>query len=170
MIFVYILMIITMVVIALCFILPVIQAKKSKLITEGTIISIRSVKVKLDNYGGYETFCFPTFKFTVNGQEYIKESFSAVRENIYEEGQQIKIAYYKENPMDAIILADKKNKIVIGIGLTIFTILAGLSVLIGPLISSKSSPMLYFSITYLPSILGIIVLIICYFISEKRDK
>lgn len=167
MIFIYILMIVTAIVITLSFVLPIIQTKKSNLITEGTIISIRIEKRKINDYGGYTTFYFPTFKFTVDGQEYIKESFSTVTENIYKEGQQIKIAYYKENPMDAIILTDKKNKIVMGIGGIIFVILTGLSVLINSLILTKASYMSTNFPRYLLLILGFIVLMICYIISKK---
>ena len=127
-----------------------------------TIISIRSKKI-YDSYKGYTTFYFPTFKFTVDGKEYIKESFSAVTENIYEEGQKIKIAYYKENPMDAIILADKKGNIAVGIGTSIYAILVGLAVLIG---STKES----YTLCYLLAILGFIVVIICCFISTSDNK
>ena len=55
-----------------------------------------------------------------------------------------------------------------GIGMTIFAILAGLSALIGSLSSTKVLYMSIFSPNYLLLILGVIVLIICYFISKKE--
>lgn len=168
MMFIYILMIVTILVLALAFILPVLQAKKSNLITEGTIISVRCEKRKINDYGEYNIFYFPTFKFYVDGKEYVKESFSAVSKNIYKEGQQIKVAYYKENPMDAMILTDKKSKVVIGIGLTIFTVLTGFSVLLGLLGGTTLLHRSLFSPSYIILVIGFIVLIICCFISEKK--
>lgn len=157
MIFIYVLMVIIIVVCALAFILTVLQAKRSNLITEGIIVSIRR-KIKVYSNGKSSIYYFPTFKFNVDGKEYIKESASASDKDIYKEGQQIKVAYYQENPMDAIILADKKNKIVLGSGLTILTIIAGIFVL---------SASLFGNIYYILPIVGVIVLIICYFICDK---
>lgn len=162
MIFIYILIIITILVCALAFILPAFQAKKCNLITDGTIISIRCEKRRMNNYEGYSIFYFPTFKFIVDGKEYVKESFSAVCEDIYREGQQIKIAYYEENPMDAIILTDKKSKVAISVGLTIFAILGGSSIILGSLYGGILSHGTLFLLA-----IGFIALITCYFISKK---
>ncbi len=168
MIFIYILMIAITLVLALSFILRALQIKRSNLITEGTIISVRCKKVKISDYRGYTILYFPTFKFNVDGKEYIKESFSATEENIYKEGQQIKVAYYKENPMDAMILNDKKSKFVISIGLTIFIILSGLSLVLSSLDETKLFNGSLFSPSYILLVIAFIVLIICCFINHKK--
>lgn len=166
-IFIYILMVTFFLICAVAFILPVLQAQKSNLITEGTIISIRCEKRRINKYGKYGIYYFPTFKFSVAGKEYIKESSSATSIRKYKEGQKIKVAYYKENPKDAIILTDKKAKVVMGIGLIMFIILAGFSVLLGVL--DKGTPLNRspFAPSYILLMIGIIVLIICSFISKK---
>lgn len=166
-IFIYMLMVTFFLVCAVAFILPVLQAKKSNLITEGTIISIRCERRRINKYGKYGIYYFPTFKFSVDGKEYIKESGSATSERKYKEGQKIKVAYYKENPMDAIILTDKKAKVIMGIGLTIFILLVGFSVLLGVLGGGTSLHRSPFSPSYILLVIGIIVLIICCFISKK---
>lgn len=162
MIFIYILEITITLLLALTFFLPVLQAKKSNIITEGTIVRVRCEKLKGN------ILYYITFKFCMDGKEYIKESLSAVSENIYKEGQQIKVAYYKENPMDAIMLSDKKAMIVMGIGRTIFAVLAGFSVILAPLggdiLSRKLPP------SYILLVVGFIILIICYYISKKQKE
>ena len=171
MIFINILIIILFLVLVLIFFLPVVQAKKSKLITEGVIIGFRCVSRK-NTYGGYTPCYLPIFKFSVEGKEYIKESFSGVNEKIYKEGQQIEVAYYKENPMDAIILSERKSRIIMGIGYTTFVAIEGFSVL---LLTLNKDILLFeeqFSLSRILLVLGFIVLIIFYFINiiMKRVK
>ena len=163
MIVIYILITLTTLVCASAFILPALQAKKANLITNGTIVSIRHQRTRMDNDRNYIDLYFPTFKFTVDGTEYVKESASATSENIYKEGQVVQVTYYKENPMDAILLSDKKRKNVIGIGLTIFAILAGLAVLLSSIGNTRGMP----SPSYILIVVAFIVLIVCYFIAKK---
>lgn len=122
---IYIMMIMTLICVLGGLLLSVIQVLISKEETEATILEINEKKYIREGYYKKETkiMYFPVFEYYVNGNKYIKESFSGSIKKNFEIGEKIKVRYPKNNPEDAFLAKDGNGKVKIGLGFSLYIIL-----------------------------------------------
>lgn len=110
----------------ICFIgsiiLPVIQVFISKEEIDATIIEVNEERIYTGNLSTTEIY-YPIFEYYINGEKYIKQSYSGCEKNIFRIGEKVKIKYPKNRPEDAFLARDGKSKVITGIGIIIFFII-----------------------------------------------